>query len=88
MFVKSRKEPESVLARELVLNGRHAPVGQHVSALAFALVAHRNAAGLAAGNVAALEDHNLEAALNELVRGTHATHAAAQDNDPSRHVLS
>ena len=54
-----------------------------VSAGAGAIVDHGNAAGLAAGTVAALEDHDLEAALDQLVRGAHAGDAAAQQDDPS-----
>ena len=41
-----------------------------------------DAAGLASRNIAALEHHDLEAALDQLVRGAHARHAAAENDDP------
>jgi hypothetical protein len=44
---------------------------------------YANAACLASRNVAALEDGYLEAALDQFMRGTHASDAAADDDDSS-----
>src|SRR6185369_12560492 len=63
-----------------------AGVGALVSARAGAVVDHRDAARLAAGNVAPLEHDHLEAALDQLVRRAHARHAAAENDDPGRHA--
>ena len=85
VLVETGEEPKSVLAGQAVLDRTHAG-GELMSAGVGAIVDHGNAASLAAGKVAALEDDDLEAALDQLVRGAHAGDAAAQDDDPSRHV--
>ena len=87
VLVEAGEEAKTMLAGQVVLDGCRAGVGELVSAGAGAIVDHGNAARLAAGNIAALENHDLEAALDQLVRGTHAGDATAQHDDPSRHVL-
>ena len=61
--------------------------GELISAGVLALVDDGDAAGLASRNIAALEHHDLEAALDQLVRGAHPRHAAAENDDPRRHAL-
>ena len=70
-----------MLAGHAVLERTPAPLGELMSAGVLALVDHGNAAGLASRNIAALEHHDLEAALDQLVRGAHPRHAAAKDDD-------
>ena len=68
-----------MLAGHPVLDRTPSAIGELMSAGVLALVDDRNAAGLASRNVAALEHHDLEAALDQLVRGTHAGDTAAQE---------
>ncbi len=84
--VEAGEESEAVLARQVVLDGIEAAVGELVAAAALAVVAHRHAARLAAGEVAAFEHDHLEAALGQLVRGAHAADAAAEDDDARGHA--
>ena len=84
MFVETREEAEPMLPGQPVPD-RTPVIGELMSAGVRALVDHRNAAGLASGNFAAFEHNDLEAALDQLVRGAHPGHAAAQNDDPSRH---
>ena len=62
-----------------------AVLGRQVGAAAGGGAGHGQAARLAAGDVARLEDDDLEAALGELVGGGQAGDAAAEDRDP-RHA--
>jgi hypothetical protein len=57
-----------------------------MSAIAVAVIDDGNAPRLPSRQVVALEHGDFEAALNQLVRGAHPGDAAAQYNDPSRHV--
>ena len=84
VLVEAGEEAEAVLARQVVLDRRHAVVGQHMAGAGRALVGNRDAARLAAGDVAAFEHRDLEPTLDELVRGAHAGDAAAQDDDASQ----
>jgi hypothetical protein len=77
MLVEAGKKAKSVLTGQPVLNRRYSGIGTLVAAGAGAVVGHRNAARLAAGELAALENHHLKAALDQFVRGAHASHAAA-----------
>jgi hypothetical protein len=83
VLVEAGEESETMLAGQVVLDGCHAGVGELVPADAGAIVHHGNAASFAAGNIATLEDHNLETALDQFVRGTHAGDATSQQDDPS-----
>ena len=79
MLVEAREESKSVFAGQSVLDGMPTPV----SAVSCPLVpAPSSITGmlraLPPGTVAALEDDDLEAALDQLVRGAHAGDAAAQ----------
>ena len=56
-----------------------------MSTRALAGVGDGYAAGLAAGDVAPLENDYLESALDQFVRGGHARHPAAQNDDPRGH---
>ncbi len=86
VLIEAREEPEPVLAGQPVLDRCHAGIRPLVAARALAVVDYGNAAGLASRDGAALEHGNLETALNQLVRGTHSGHAAAEDYDPSGHA--
>ena len=77
MLVEAGKEAKAVLAGQIVLDRVRAGIGHLMAAWAGAVVAHRNAARLAAGELAALENHHLEAALDQFVRRGHTGHAAA-----------
>ena len=87
MLVEAGKEPESMLAGQSV----HCPIrtarGDLVSASP-AVVGNRDAARLSSGNVAAFQDDDFEAALDQFVRGAHAGYAAPQDDDFSGHLVS
>ena len=86
MLVEAGKKAKPVLTGQLVLDRRHAGIGALVAARASTVVGHRNAACFAAGELAALKNHYLKAALDELMRGTHAGHAAAQNDHLARHA--
>ena len=73
VLVEAREEAEAVLGREVL-------------AAAGAGAGHRQAAGLAARDVARLEHHDVEAALGQLVRGGEAGDAAAEDRHLHVHV--
>ncbi len=89
MFVETREEPEPVFAWQPMLDRAHgAGGGQLMSARVLAVVDDGNAAGLASRQVAALEHNDLKAALDQFMRGAHASHAAAENDDPSRHSSS
>ena len=82
VLVEAGEEPESVLAGQAVLDRATTPVSATCArCVPVAVVDHRNAAGLAARDVAPFEHHDLEAALDQFVRGAHARHAAAQNDD-------
>ncbi len=68
--IEAREEAEAVLGRQV-----RAAVG--------AGAGHRQAAGLAAGDVARLEHDDVEPALGQLVRCRQARDAAAEDRHPS-----
>ncbi len=87
VLVKAGEEPKTVLARNLVVERRNSLVGEFMSTRALASVGDGYAAGLAAGDVAPLENDYLESALDQFVRGGHARHPAAQDYDPRGHFL-
>src|SRR3984893_10404192 len=74
-----------MLAGHTMLDGCRATGGELVSARASGVVYHGNAAGLASCNVAALEDDDLEAALDQLLGSAHARHATAKDDDLTGH---
>ena len=86
VLVESREEPESMLAGQAMLDRSHGVAGELMPACAVAIIDHAKAACLATCNISAFEDDDLKAALDQLVRGTHPRHAAAEDDDPSRHV--
>ena len=71
-----------MLAGHAMLDRTPGAIGELMSAGVLALVDDGNAAGLASRNIAALEHHDLEAALDQLVRGAHARDAAAENDDP------
>ena len=77
MLVEAGKKTKSMLPGQSVLDRRHSRIGALVAAGAGSVVGHRNAARLAAGKLAALENQHLKAALDQFVRGAHACHAAA-----------
>ena len=83
VLIEPGEKPEAVLAGQVVLDRSNSGVRNLMPAAAGAVVHDRNAARLAARDVAPFEDHDLEAALDEFLRGAHARHAAAQ-NDNSR----
>ena len=87
VLVETREKSEPMLAGHPVRDRTPSAIGELMSAGVLALVGHRNAASLASRNVAALEHHDLEAALDQFVRGTHACDAAAKNDDPSRHAF-
>jgi hypothetical protein len=70
--VEAREEAEAVLGRQ-------------VGAALRAGAGHRQAAGLAAGDVTCLEHDDLEPALGQLVRRREARHAAPEDRDSVVH---
>jgi hypothetical protein len=57
-----------------------------VCELVSALVREPKAARLASGDVSTLENDDFKAALDQLVRSTHASDATAQNDNPSRHA--
>ena len=78
VLVEAGEEPKSVLAGQR--GARSSPRRRSASScplVSGAVIDHGNAAGLASGEVAALEDDDLEAALDQFVRGAHAGDAAA-----------
>ena len=77
MPVEAGKEAKSVLTGQSMLDRCHARIGTFMAAGTGAIVGDRDAARLAAGKLPALEDHHVEAALDQLVRGAHARYAAA-----------
>jgi hypothetical protein len=83
MLVEAREKTKSMLTRQPVLDGRYSLISALMAAGALPVVGDRNAARLAAGELAALEDHHLKAALSQFVGGAHTSHAAAQNDDPS-----
>jgi hypothetical protein len=58
------------------------------TACAGAIVGDSDAAGFASRHLLTFEHHNLEAALDQFVRGAHARDAAAEDDDQVGHALS
>ena len=88
VLVETREEAKPVLAGHPMLDRRPIAIGEMMSAGVLALVDDGNAAGLASRNIAALEHHDLEAALDQLVRGAHPRNAAAEDDDLSGHACS
>ena len=78
VLVEAGEKAESVLAGQAVLDRRHAALSARSCPLVPAPSSiTADAAGLAARNAPALEHGHLEAALDQLVRGAHARHAAA-----------
>jgi hypothetical protein len=86
VLVETWEESKPVLAGHPMLDRTPSAIGELMSAGVLALVDDRNAAGLASRNIAALEHYDIKAALDQLVRGTHAGDTAAQDDNPSRHA--
>ena len=86
VLVETRKEAKAVLAGQAMLDRLYAGIGPLVAARAGAVVDHRDAARLAAGDVAELEHDHVEAAFDQLVRRAHARHAAAENDHLSRHA--
>ena len=64
VLVEAWEEPEPMLAGHAVLERMPGATGELISAGVLALVDDGNAAGLASRNIAALEHHDLEAALD------------------------
>ena len=87
VLVETWKESKPMLAGHPVLDRIPSAIGELMSAGVLALD-DGNAAGLASRNIAALEHHDIEAALDQLVRDTHAGDTAAQDDNPSGHTLA
>ena len=75
-----------MFAGQPVLDRAHGAAGELMSARVLAVIDDGNAAGLASRQVAALEHDDLKAALDQFVRGAHPSDAAAENDDPSRHV--
>ena len=73
-----------MLAGQLVLDGREGGVRELVTAAALTTVGHGDATSLAAREAATLEDDDLEAAVDHLVRDAHAGDAATEDDDPGQ----
>jgi hypothetical protein len=86
VLVEAREEPKPVLAGHPVPNRTSGPLRKLDSAGVLSLFKDGNAAGLASRNIAALEHHDLEAALDQLVRGAHPRNAAAEDDDAGGHA--
>jgi len=87
MLVEAGKESEYMLAGQAVSHQFRTVRGELVPTGALTVVAHRNATRLASGDITAFEDDHFETAFDQLVRGTHACDAAAQNDNPSRHKL-
>ena len=87
VFVKPREEPKSVLAGKAMVDPSLSlrQMGELMSAGAV-VMGHLDAAGLASRSISALENLDLKAALDQLVRGTHTRDAAAEDDDAGRHA--
>ncbi len=85
VLIKTGEEPKAMLAGHEMVDRTCGARGELMSARVFVRVRHRDAAGLAARNVPAFEHNDLEAALDQLVRGAHAGDAAAEDDDASGH---
>ena len=83
VLVEAGEKPEAVLAGQVVLDRSNSGVRNLIPPLAAGASSldHWNAARLAARDVAPFEHHDLEAALDEFLRGAHARHAAAQNDD-------
>ena len=64
MFIKSRKKAKAMLAWQLMLQHLNASIKHFMAAALGSIYIHRNAAGLAAGNGASLQNHHLKAPLN------------------------
>ena len=86
MFVETGEEPEPMFAWQAMLDRAHGAGGKLMSARVLAVIDDGNAARLASRQVAALEHDDLKAALDQFVRSAHASDAAAENDDPSRHV--
>ena len=86
VLVETGKEAKAVFTGQAMLDRLYAGIGPLVAARAGAVVDHRDAARLAAGDVAELEHDHLEAAFDQLVRRAHARHAAAENDHPGRHA--
>ena len=83
VLVEAREEPEPMLAGQAVPDDSRRRSASWCPLVPSPSSIDGNAAGLAAGNIAALEDHDLEAALDQLVRGAHARDATAEHDDLS-----
>ncbi len=86
VLVEAGEEAEPVLAWQVMLDRVDAGIHQHVRGDAVAAGRHRNAARLAAGDVAPLEDDDLNAAFDELVRGAHPRNAATEHDGARPHA--
>ena len=86
VLVETREEAKSMFAWQPVIDRTHSAAGELMSARVLAVIDDGNAPGLPPGQVAALKHDDLKAALDQFVRSAHSSDAAAEDDDPSRHV--
>ena len=83
MFVEAREEAEPMLSGHAVVDRARGAFGKLMSTRVLTFLDHGDATRLPSGEVVAFEHNDLEAALDQFVRGAHPGDAAAQYDNPS-----